>query len=143
MDNERQESDLLKLVVCVQQLGTSVKILEYSNENGNECTASGATGKIELKKAGQQVQWTNKHSISNLSDSLIFNDKKLDFFFFWIRVGLVFYRINGIRFLTGLSIHLNKVEQLDLWLSKQWSLFLRRKTKLSTPTWSRQQIWVI
>jgi len=74
--NENQASDLLKLVVCVQQLNTSVKILEYSNENDNEYTSSVDREKIQLKNTNENMQLTNKHSIINLTDSLIFNDKK-------------------------------------------------------------------
>jgi len=68
VDDEQHASDLLELVRCVQKLGSSLKRLEYSNENGNEYAAN-----VEVT---EQVQLSNFLSVNNLTDSLLYNDKK-------------------------------------------------------------------
>lgn len=64
VDDDHQPSDLLHLVVCIQELCSSLKVLEFSNPDITGYSTESA-----------EVQLSNINTINNLTDNLIFADK--------------------------------------------------------------------
>lgn len=60
VDDDHQSSDLLHMINCIQNLTSSLKLLELTS------------GSIE----SAEVDISNRHSINELKESLISNDKK-------------------------------------------------------------------
>ena len=64
-DDDYQSTDLLHLVTCVQELCSSLKVLEHSNPDVTSYSTESAEGQL-----------SNFHSINAVTDSLVFTDKK-------------------------------------------------------------------